>query len=83
MPIVGDVATTLLLRAFRLTTWRETACLLLGFPISIVAFVVLVVGLALGFSLLVTLVGVPILVLTAAGARALAWAEAPACARAR
>jgi signal transduction histidine kinase len=66
---------TFFLRAFRLATWRETAYLLLGFGLSIVAFVVLVTGMSLGFGLLITLVGVPILVLTAVCARELAWVE--------
>ena len=55
----------ILLRSFRLATWRETAYLVLGGAIAIAAFCVLVTGLSVGLALLITLVGIPILVLTA------------------
>src|SRR5262245_32720735 len=54
-----------LLRPLRLDTWRELAYLLLGFAMSIVTFVVLVTLLSLGVSLLITLLGVPILLASA------------------
>src|SRR5262245_48857690 len=54
-----------LLRPLRVETWREFAYLLLGFGMSIVTFVVLVTLLSLGISLLITLVGIPILLATA------------------
>jgi len=74
-PYRRSVAATIILRAFRVSTWREAAYLLLGFAVSIVAFVVLVTGLSIGLSLLITLVGIPVLVLTAVTARGLAWGE--------
>jgi signal transduction histidine kinase len=52
-------------RPVRAATWRELAYLLLGFVMSIVTFAVLVTLLSLGVSLLITLVGVPILLATA------------------
>jgi signal transduction histidine kinase len=75
LPIVIGVTATILFRAFRLATWRETAYLLLGGLFAIVAFVVLVTGLSVGLALLITLVGIPILVLTALCARGIAWLE--------
>jgi signal transduction histidine kinase len=53
------------LRPVRLATWRELAYLLLGFVMSIATFAVVVTLVSLGVSLLVTLVGVPILLATA------------------
>jgi hypothetical protein len=43
-------------------TWRNVGYLLLAFPLGIFYFVFLVTGLSLGFGLLITLLGVPILV---------------------
>ncbi|HEX5027436.1 MAG TPA: sensor domain-containing protein [Gaiellaceae bacterium] len=54
-----------LLRPLRASTWRELANLLLGFVMSIVVFVVLVTLTSVGLSLLITLVGIPILLATA------------------
>jgi signal transduction histidine kinase len=67
--------TSILLRITRLQTWRELAYLLLGGALSIVAFVVLVVGVSVGFGLLVTLIGIPVLLATAYANRGLAWLE--------
>ena len=66
---------TVLFRAFRLSTWRETAYLVLGGLAAIAAFVCLITGLSMGLALLITLIGIPILVLTAICARGLAWLE--------
>ena len=45
-----------------LRTWKDTAHLLLNLPVGIATFTIIVTGFALGFSLLITLVGIPILV---------------------
>jgi len=49
-------------RPFRLQAWKELAYLLLGLPVGVVTFTVVVTGVALGVSLLITLVGIPVLV---------------------
>src|SRR5262245_23124136 len=46
---------------FELRTWKETIHLLLNLPIGIATFTIVVTGFALGFSLLITLIGIPIL----------------------
>lgn len=43
-------------------TWRSVGYLLLAFPLGIFYFVFLVTGFSLGFGLLITLMGIPILV---------------------
>ena len=53
--------TRILLRPLRLETWRELAFVLLGGVTAVVGFCVQVAGLAAGLSLLVTLIGIPIL----------------------
>ena len=53
----------------------DTGYVLLGFPIAIAAFVLVVTGLALGAGLLVIWVGVPVLALTLLAARGLATVE--------
>jgi signal transduction histidine kinase len=58
-------AVAVLLRPVRAATWRELAYLLLGLVMSVVTFAVLVTLLSVGVSLLITLVGVPILLATA------------------
>jgi signal transduction histidine kinase len=63
------------LRPVRLRTWKELAYLLTGLPVGIVTFTVVVTGVVTGVSLLVTLVGIPVLVATAYADRALAWVE--------
>ena len=62
-------------RPFRLQAWKELAYLLLGLPVGVVTFTVVVTGVALGVSLLITLVGIPVLVATAYADRGLAWLE--------
>lgn len=61
---------------FRAQTYRNLAYLALAFPLGLAYFVGLTTGLSLGFGLLVTLVGVPILLLTLVGATMLAGLEA-------
>ena len=43
-------------------TWRSVGYLLLAFPLGIFYFVFLVTGFSLGFGLLITLMGIPVLV---------------------
>lgn len=57
-------------------TYKNLAYLALAFPLGIAYFVGFVTGTALGFGLLITLVGLPILVLTVAGATLVAGFEA-------
>lgn len=63
------------LRPFRRRTWTELAYLLTALPVGIVTFTVVVTGMATGVSLLITLVGIPVLVGTAYADRGLAWVE--------
>jgi hypothetical protein len=49
--------------------------LVLGLPLGILSFTVVLTGLALGAGLMITLAGIPVLVLTLLAARALAAAE--------
>ena len=56
-------------------TWRETAYLLIDLPVGVAGFTFVVTGLSLGAGLLITLVGIPILVLTLLGCRSAAWLE--------
>ena len=55
-----------LLRAVRapieLRTWKETLHLLLNLPFGIATFTIVVTGFALGFGMLITLLGIPILI---------------------
>jgi signal transduction histidine kinase len=53
----------------------DTAYVLIGFPLAIVAFTVIITGLSLGAGLLVTLLGIPVLVATVYAARGLAEVE--------
>ena len=46
---------------FELQTWKDTAHLLLNLPVGIATFTIIVTGFTLGFSLLITLIGIPIL----------------------
>src|SRR5918996_5114492 len=46
---------------FELRTWRETIHLLLNMPVGIATFTIIITGLAVGFGLLITLIGIPIL----------------------
>lgn len=47
---------------FELRTWRETLHLLLNMPVGIATFTIVVTGFALGFGMLITLIGIPILI---------------------
>jgi signal transduction histidine kinase len=49
---------------FEARTWRETLHLLLNLPVGIATFTIIVTMFATGFGLLVTLVGIPLVVLT-------------------
>ena len=53
----------------------DTIYVLVGFPLGIIAFTVIITGLSLGGGLLVTLLGIPVLVATVFAARALAELE--------
>lgn len=56
-------------------TWEVAAYLLLGMPLGVLGFVLLVTGFSLGLGLLVTLLGIPVLVVTILLARTLASFE--------
>ncbi len=56
-------------------TWEVAAYLLLGLPLGVLGFVLLVTGFSLGLGLLVTLLGIPVLVVTILLARTLASFE--------
>src|SRR4030095_14776443 len=60
---------------FELRTWKETIHLLLNMPIGIATFTIVVTGFALGFGLLITLVGIPILIALLYVSRAMGWFE--------
>lgn len=47
---------------FEARTWKETLHLLLNLPFGIATFTIVVTGFALGFGMLITLVGIPILI---------------------
>lgn len=61
---------------FRAQTYRNLAYLVLAFPLGLAYFVGVSVGLSTGLGLAITLVGIPLLVLTLAAAVALAGFEA-------
>jgi signal transduction histidine kinase len=56
-------------------TWKETIHLLLNMPIGIATFTIVVTGFALGFGLLITLLGIPILVAMLYVSRGMGWFE--------
>ncbi len=58
-----------------LHTYRVAGYLVLGLPLGIVEFVAIVTGLSMGLGLLITLLGIPVLVLTLLGTRATAAFE--------
>jgi hypothetical protein len=60
----------------RRQTYRNLVYLALAFPLGLAYFVAVTTGLSTGLGLAVTLVGIPLLVLTVAGATALAGFEA-------
>jgi signal transduction histidine kinase len=47
---------------FEARTWKETIHLLLNMPIGIATFTVVMTGISLGFGLLITLLGIPIVI---------------------
>jgi signal transduction histidine kinase len=47
---------------FEARTWKETIHLLLNMPIGVATFTIVVTGISLGFGLLITLIGIPILI---------------------
>jgi signal transduction histidine kinase len=53
----------------------DTAYVLVGFPLSIAAFTIIITGLSLGAGLLITVIGLPVLVATVFVARGLAVLE--------
>src|SRR5215218_3797257 len=63
----------------RRSWWRQlgvdTGAVLVGFPLALAAFILVVTGLALGAGLLVVWVGLPLLTLTLLVARGLATVE--------
>ena len=73
------ISTTPGTRPTRLPSVRQlgvdTAYVVVGFPWSIITFVVLVTGLSLGVGLTVTLLGIPVMVATLYAARGFAWME--------
>jgi len=54
---------------------RETAYLMVGFPLALAAFVTVVTGLSVGAGLLITVIGLPVLTATAYAARGFAQLE--------
>jgi hypothetical protein len=60
---------------FEAWTWKETIHLLLNMPLGIVTFTVIVTGFSLGFGLLITLIGIPILIAMLYVSRAMGWFE--------
>src|SRR5215212_7388691 len=60
---------------FEARTWKETIYLLLNMPLGIVTFTVIVTGVSLGFGLLITLIGIPILIALLYVSRAMGWFE--------
>jgi signal transduction histidine kinase len=60
---------------FELRTWKETTHLLLNMPIGVATFTIVVTGFALGFGLLITLIGIPILIAMLYVSRGMGWFE--------
>jgi signal transduction histidine kinase len=60
---------------FELRTWKETIHLLLNMPVGIATFTIVVTGFSLGFGLLITLVGIPILIAMLYVSRGMGWFE--------
>lgn len=54
---------------------RDTLYVLVGFPLALLSFVVMVVGLSTSLGLLITLLGIPLAVLTLQAARGFAVVE--------
>ena len=70
-----SAATRILLAPFSPRTWSETAYLVLNLVVGIVTFTVVVTGLSLGFGLLITLLGIPVLFGLLYVSRGMAYAE--------
>src|SRR5262249_29763559 len=66
-----NLATSAFAPVARLRTWKAAVYLLIGFAIGIGEFVFLVAGLAVGFSLSIVIVGIPLLLAVATASRAL------------
>ena len=60
---------------FEARTWKETIHLLLNMPFGIATFTIIVTGFALGFGLLITLIGIPILIAMLYVSRAMGTVE--------
>ena len=60
---------------FEMRTWKETIHLLLNMPIGIATFTIVVTGFTLGFGLLITLIGIPILIAMLYVSRGMGWFE--------
>jgi len=60
---------------FEAQTWKETTHLLLNMPFGIATFTIIVTGFALGFGMLITLVGIPILIAMLYVSRAMGTVE--------
>lgn len=61
---------------FREQTYRNIAFLLLSFPLGVAYFVAVTVGLSIGGGLSVTLVGIPLVLVTLVVVNYIGWAEA-------
>jgi len=57
------------------STWKATAALLLCLPLGIAWFTIIVTGLSVSSGLLITLIGIPLLVLTVAFGRVIGIVE--------
>jgi len=66
-----DLAASAFAPVARLRTWKAVAYLLVSFAIGVGEFVFLVTGLAVGFSLSIVIVGIPLLLAVATASRAL------------
>jgi len=73
---LSDAARTFLTAPVRVQTYKRLIYLLLAFPLGLAYFVGFTTGSSMGLSLLVTLVGLPLLLATLAGATAAAGLEA-------
>jgi signal transduction histidine kinase len=74
-PPRGNPVVRALRAPFEARTWKETLHLLLNLPFGIATFTVIVTGFALGFGMLITLVGIPILVAMLYVSRAMGTVE--------
>lgn len=70
-----SLASRILRAPFEGRTWRETLHLVLNLPFGVASFTLIVTGISLGFGLLITLLGIPILAATLFVSRAIAGIE--------